>query len=102
MAKPIRKEKRSDPYLICLVCFMASPMTKAPISSENESQETTHANTTPKTSIKQRLRTDLGRSVGVAVIQLLKLNWFTGSQPSHLSQKMCTQLDTQCQKIKFF
>ena len=39
------------------------PMTKAPILSENESQETTQKTT--KTSITQRLRTEEGRSVVV-------------------------------------
>ena len=40
--------------------------------------------TPPKTSITQRLQTDLGRSVGVTtVIQLVWLNQFTGTQPSH-------------------
>ena len=36
-----------------------------------------------KTSITQRLRTDLGRSVGVTTVtQLVLLNQLTGSQPS--------------------
>ena len=40
--------------------------------------------TPPKTSITQRLRTDLRRSVGVTIAtQLVLLNRFTGSQPSH-------------------
>ena len=40
--------------------------------------------TPPKTSITQRLRTDLGRSVVVTIAtQLVWLNRFTGSQPSH-------------------
>ena len=40
--------------------------------------------TPPKTAITQRLRTDLGRSVGVTtVIQLVWLNRFTGTQPTH-------------------
>ena len=37
-----------------------------------------------KTSITQRLRTDLGRSVGgMTSTKLVRLKWFTGSQPSH-------------------
>ena len=40
--------------------------------------------TPQKTSITQRLPTDLGRSVGVMIAtQLVLLNRFTGSQPSH-------------------
>ena len=40
--------------------------------------------TQPKTSITQRLRTNLGWSVGVTTaIQLEWLNQFTGTQPSH-------------------
>ena len=46
----------------------------------------------PKTSIKQRLLTDLGRSVGVTkATKLVLLNRFTGSQPSHYPQKLCYQ-----------
>ena len=50
--------------------------------------------TPPKTSITQRLRTDLGRLVLVTTTQLVWLNRFTGSQPSHLLQKPCNQKDT--------
>ena len=40
--------------------------------------------TPSKTSITKRLRTDLGRSVGITtVIQLVWLNRLTGTQPSH-------------------
>ena len=42
-----------------------SPMTKAPIPTENSKTEGQHTQTPPKTSITQRLQTDLGRSVGV-------------------------------------
>ena len=48
----------------------------------------------PKTSITHRLRTDLGWSVGVTIATKLKLNRFTGSQPSHEPQKLCNQKDT--------
>ena len=46
--------------------------------------------TTPqKSSIKQQLRTDLGRSVGVTTAtQLVWLTWFTGP-PSHSPQQPC-------------
>ena len=40
-------------------------MTKAPIPTENSKTKGQHTQTPPKTSITQRLRTDLGRSVGV-------------------------------------
>ena len=43
-----------------------------------------NSKTRTKTSFTQLLRTDLGRSVGVTtVIQLVLLNRFTGTQPSH-------------------
>ena len=58
-------------------------MTKTPIPTENSKTNGQHKNAT-KTSITQRLRTDLGRSVGVTtVIKLVWLNRFTGTQPSH-------------------
>ena len=48
--------------------------------------------TPPKTSITQRLRTDLGWSVWVTIAtQLVLLYRFTGSQPSHLPPKPCNQ-----------
>ena len=47
------EEKKED--------ILLTPLTNASIPSENESQETKKKLT--KTSIKQRLRTDLGRSV---------------------------------------
>ena len=52
--------------------------------------------TTPqKSSIKQRLQTDLKRSVGVTTaIQLVWLTWFTGP-PSHSPQQPCNQKDTR-------
>ena len=40
-------------------------MTKTPIPTENSKTKGQHTQTPPKTSITQRLRTDLGRSVGV-------------------------------------
>ena len=40
-------------------------MTKPPIPTENSKSKGQHTQTPPKTSITQRLWTDLGRSVGV-------------------------------------
>ena len=61
-----------------------SPMAKALIPTENpKSKGTTHKRW-QKASITQRFWTNLGRSVGVTTaIQLVWLNRFTGSQPSH-------------------
>ena len=60
-----------------------SHMTKTPIPTEIQKQ-IDNTKTPSKTSITQRLRTDLGRSVGVTTtIQLVWLNRFTGTQPSH-------------------
>ena len=61
-----------------------SPVTKAPTQTEKSKMQRDNTKTPPKTSITQRLRTDLGRSVGVTIAtQLVWLNLFTGSQPSH-------------------
>ena len=68
------KRKRSD-----------SALWQKPLHRQKnpKSNVTTHR-TLPKTSIIQRLRTDLGRSAGVTIAtQLVWLNRFTGSQPSH-------------------
>ena len=52
-----------------------SPMTKAPTSTEKLKKKRDNTKTSPKTSITQRLRTDLGRSVGVTIAtQLVWLN----------------------------
>ena len=40
-------------------------MTKAPTATETSKKQRDNTKTPPKTSITQRLRTDLGRSVGV-------------------------------------
>ena len=57
--------------------------------------------TTPqKSSIKQQLQTDLGRSVGVTTAtQLVWLTWFTGP-PSHSPQQPCNQKDTHLKICK--
>ena len=61
-----------------------SPMTKAPTSTEKSKKQCDNTKTPPKTSITQRLRTDLGRSFGVTIAnQLVLLNRFTGSQLSN-------------------
>ena len=55
----------------------------------------------PKTSITQRLRTDLGWSVGeTTAIQPVWLNRFTVSQPSYKRQKLCNQKDTHAKICK--
>ena len=54
-------------------------MTKAPTPTEMSKGAVTTQTTPQKSSIKQRLRTDLGRSVGVTTAtQLVWLTWFTG------------------------
>ena len=59
-------------------------MTKAPTPTEKSKKQRDNTKTPPKTSITQRLRTDLGRSVGeTTATQLVWLNRLTGSQPSH-------------------
>ena len=56
-------------------------MTKAPTPTEKSKKQRDNTKTPPKTSITQRLRTDLGRSVGVTIAtQLVWLNQLTGSQ----------------------
>ena len=42
-------------------------MTKAPTATEKSKKQRNNAKTLPKTSITQRLRTDIGRLVGVGV-----------------------------------
>ena len=56
--------------------------------------------TTPqKISITQRLRTDLGRSVGVTTVtKLVLFNGFWRRQPSHSPQQQCNQTDESRQK----
>ena len=68
-------------------------MTKAPTPTEKSKTQYDNTNTQPKTSITQWLRTHLGQSVWVMIAtQLVWFNRFTGSQPSHLPQKMCNQM----------
>ena len=52
---------------------------KSPYTHGNVKRAVTTQKTPQKSSIKQRLRTDLGRSVGVTTAtQLVWLTWFTG------------------------
>ena len=51
-------------------------MTKAPTPTEMSKWQVTTQTTPQKSSIKQRLRTDLGRSVGVT--KATQLVWLTG------------------------
>ena len=53
-----------------------SPMTKAPIPTEMSKGKVATQTTPQKSSIKQQLRTDLGRSVGVTTAT--QLVWLTG------------------------
>ena len=53
-----------------------SPMTKAPTPTEMSKGQSDNTNNATKSSIKQRLRTDLGRSVGVT--KATQLEWLTG------------------------
>ena len=57
-----------------------------------EKSKNHHDNIKNATKITQRLRTDLGRSVGVtAVTPLVWLNGFYGRQPSYSPQRQCNQ-----------
>ena len=49
-------------------------MTKAPTPTEKSKKQRDNTKTPPKPSIAQRLRTDLGRSVGVTIAT--QLVWF--------------------------
>ena len=59
-------------------------MTEALTPTEKSKKQRDNTKNAKKTSITQRLRTDFGRSAGVTIAtQLVWLNRFTGSQPSH-------------------
>ena len=67
----VRWEKKEEIWL--------GPMTKAPTPAEMSNGQSDNTNNATKSSITQRLRTDLGRSVGVTTAtQLVWLTWFTG------------------------
>ena len=54
-----------------------SPLTKGPTPTDNTKKQLDNTQTSPKTSIAQRSRTDLGRSVGATITtQLVWLNRF--------------------------
>ena len=64
-------------------------MTNAPTPTEKSKKQRDNTKTPPKTLITQRLRTDLGRSVGVTIAtQLVWLNRLMGPQPSHSPQQL--------------
>ena len=59
-------------------------MTNAPIPTEMSKGQSDITNEATKSWITQRLRTDLRQSVRVTTpTQLVWLNWFTGTEPSH-------------------
>ena len=61
-----------------------SPMKKDPTPTEQSKKQSDNRKTPSSTKITQRLRTDLGRSVGVTkTAKLVVLNRITGPQPSH-------------------
>ena len=65
-----------------------STLTNAPTPTEMSKEQSDNTNNTTKSSITQRLQTDLGRSVGVTTAtQLVWLNRFMSAQPSHSPQK---------------
>ena len=69
---------------------------KSPYTDRKSQKQRNNTKTPPKTSITQRLRTDLGRSVLVTIAtHLVWLNRFKGSQPSYYLQKPYNQLETQ-------
>ena len=72
-------------------------MTKAPTPTEMSKGQSDNTNNATKSSIKQQLRTDLGRSVGVTTAT--QLVWFTGP-PSHSPQQPCNQKDTHLKICK--
>ena len=54
-------------------------MTKAPTPTEMPKKQSDNTNNATKSAITQRLRTDLGRAVGVTTAtQLVWLTWFMG------------------------
>ena len=73
-------------------------MIKAHTPTEMSKGQSDNTNNATKSSITQRLRTDLGQPVGVTTAtQLVWLTWFTG--PTFLlPQQPCNQKDT---RLKF-
>ena len=76
-------------------------MTKVPTPAGMSKGQSDNTNKATKSSVTQRLRTDLGRSVGVyTTIQLV---WLTGlrAQPFHSPQQPCNQKDKKLEIILF-
>ena len=64
--------------------YLTTAMTKAPTPTEKSKKQRDNTKMPPNTSITLRSRTDVGRSVGgTAATQMVRLNRFTESQPSH-------------------
>ena len=74
-------------------------MTKAPTPTELSKGQSDNTNNGTKSSIKQQLRTDFGRSVGITTATQLVLTWFT-DPPSHFPQQPCNQKDTHLKICK--
>ena len=75
-------------------------MTKAPTPKEMSKGQSDNTNNATKSSIKQRLRTALGRSVGVTTAT--QLVWLPGlrAQPSPSPQQPCNKKDTRLKICK--
>ena len=75
-------------------------MTKAPKPAEMSKEHSDNTNNTTKSSITQRLRTNLGQSFGVTTAT--QLVWLTGLRalPSHLPQQPCNKKDTHLKNCK--
>ena len=73
-----RKGMRSDSVL----CQKPLYQQKIPPINDNTKRH-------QENSITQGLQTELGLSVGeTTIIELVLINWFTGTQPSHFPQKL--------------
>ena len=69
-------------------------MTKAPSPAEMSKGQSDYTNNATKSSITQRLRIDLGRSVGVTTAtQLVGLTGLR-AKPSNFPQQLCNQKNT--------
>ena len=75
-------------------------MTKAPTPEEMSKGQSDNRNNATKKLITQRLRTDLGRSVGVTTTT--KLVWLTGiwAKPSHSPKQPGNKKDTHLKICK--
>ena len=77
-------------------------MTKAPTPTEKSKNQRDKTKTPPKISITQRLRTDLGRSVGVTIVNhpTVVVKPVYGIPTFLLTAKACNQKDTQLKNCK--